>query len=213
MKRTSKPDPKNLSRRDADSARSLPRVGNGRARLHRVPQTAPSSPRAADVAAPDVAATDDVANELRIRALRRKRARQKLRARALMVLIPSIVISLFLMAATHVVMGDWRHWQGEVSAREAQMAALDTQLAIGRHRLTTLQAPKGREQLLVEHGFLRPGDRILLFPPTPEEKRAIAQNNSNDLSPHAEVSASEPTGSAVSRAARSIADWWRSHFK
>jgi len=205
MKRTSKPDPKNLSRRDADFARSAPRLGNERARLHSVP---PSSQRDANVAAPD-----DVANELRIRALRRKRARQKLRARALMVLIPSIVISLFLLAATHVVMGDWRHWQGEVSAREAQMAALDTQLAIGRHRLTTLQAPKGREQLLVEHGFLRPGDRILLFPPTPEEKRAIAQNNSNDLSPRAEVSQGEPTGSAVSRAGRSIAEWWLSRFK
>jgi hypothetical protein len=45
-----------------------------------------------------------------------------------------------------------------------------------------LQWEKGRTQSLVERGYIKPGDRILLFPTTPEE-RLRAELPRNDLAP------------------------------
>jgi hypothetical protein len=93
------------------------------------------------------------------------------------------VASLLLMGGMFKVHSEYREWQMRVEKREEELAALKTQLAVGQKRLTALQSPQGREQVLVEHGYLRSGDRLLQFPPDAEESRQ-ATLPPNDLTPH-----------------------------
>ncbi len=52
----------------------------------------------------------------------------------------------------------------QVAERQVQLDALERQKAEEQGRLAHLKSEKGREQLLVERGYLKPGDRFLLFP-------------------------------------------------
>jgi heme exporter protein D len=52
----------------------------------------------------------------------------------------------------------------QVEQRQVQLDALERQKAEEQGRLAHLKSEKGREQLLVERGYLKPGDRFLLFP-------------------------------------------------
>jgi hypothetical protein len=75
--------------------------------------------------------------------------------------------------------------------------------------LSVLTSSAGREQLLLEHGYLKPGDRFLLFPITPEEERAAALPK-NDLSPHPpSMQIGEADDSAWQRAGRTIGRAWQ----
>ncbi len=52
----------------------------------------------------------------------------------------------------------------QVAQRQTQLDALERRNAEEQGRLAHLKSEKGREQLLVERGYLKPGDRFLLFP-------------------------------------------------
>ena len=93
--------------------------------------------------------------------------------------------ALLLMGTMFSVHGEYRKWQARVARREGELAALKTQLSVGEKRLAALQSPQGRQQMLIENGYLRPGDRILEFPPDADEARQAALAP-NDLTPHTE---------------------------
>ena len=142
---------------------------------------------------------------------RRARARQK-RIWVWAQTLTFALASLLLMGAMFSVHAEYRKWQTRVHQREDELAALNTQLTVGQKRLAALQSPQGREQLLIEHGYLRPGDRILEFPAAPEETRQ-AQLPPNDLAPRSEEwnNASTANGSmwriAINSLQRRWAEW------
>lgn len=155
-----------------------------------------------------VAGIEDEATPAR-RVGTRQRARRGIRATTILFALVAGVFSLSLWAMTHVVWSEYRLYQGEVERREATLRDLQEQLETGRKRLAVLQSPKGREQLLIEHGYIRPGDRILLFPSIPEERRAAAISK-NDLSPHpATHSDGGARSSAWRRAGDTLSSWWQ----
>lgn len=122
------------------------------------------------------------------------------------------VVGLGLLVMIAMAQKDYNSWQAQVEFREKQLAALDEQHDVGKRRLAALASPKGRDQLLVEHGYLHPGDRILLFPATPAEKQA-ADIPKNDLSPHLlspQDGSADPNASIWKRTADTFRSWWNS---
>ena len=117
--------------------------------------------------------------------------------------------SLLLMGALFSVHTEYRKWQARVSKRDEELTALKTQLAIGQKRLAALQSPQGHRQLLIENGFLRPGDRILEFSSDAEETRQAALPP-NDLTPHADEwnATASSSGSMWRSAWHSLQERW-----
>lgn len=66
-----------------------------------------------------------------------------------------------LMLAAH---GNLSTVNLQVVQRQTQLDALERRKVEEQGRLAHLKSEKGREQLLVERGYLKPGDRFLLFP-------------------------------------------------
>jgi hypothetical protein len=140
--------------------------------------------------------------------LRGRRARKRIGATTLVCGLAASAFSLCLIVMTWAVLVDLRNWQGQVSAKQVQLEVLHEQLDSGRKRLAVLQSSKGREQLLHENGYIRPGDRILLFPTTPAENQ--------DALPSPTDSATKPlviengsTSSSWRRAGDMLGTWWR----
>jgi hypothetical protein len=144
----------------------------------------------------------------RLEMARQRQARQRMTATTLLFVVPTAVFSLMLMAMAHVVFRDWRSYESERRIAQAQLTALQEQLDVGQRRLNSLRSPKGREQILAEHGYLRPGDRMLLFPHRPGEENP---NGSNDIA--SDIAARRATirdgasSSAWDRAARTMTGW------
>jgi hypothetical protein len=83
-------------------------------------------------------------------------------------LAASCVVCVFLMREIVGVEGDHQMLRGAVHQKEIQLAALEKQKAEEKKKLAYLQSEKGRDQILAERGYLKPGDRILLFPVEPQ---------------------------------------------
>jgi len=84
----------------------------------------------------------------------------------------SCVACAFLLREISGAQADFRQIHQQVTEKQTQFRALDKQNSDEKARLAHLKSEKGREQLLAERGYLRPGDRILLFPT--EEKKVAA---------------------------------------
>ncbi len=126
-----------------------------------------------------------------------------------LILAGSLVLSLFFLIIGSWRLADYHRYQAQVRDKREQLAAIDKQRDIGRRRLAILNSPTGQEQLLLERGYLPPGDRFLLFPSTPAEERA-ATIPKNDLSPHPPALENAAAGaSAWQRAGRSMGSWWK----
>jgi hypothetical protein len=149
---------------------------------------------------------DEGASQQRLKMARRRRALQRVRATTLLFVLPTVAFSLVLMTLAHVVFGDWRRYNAEADIARAQLLALQEQLDNGKRRLAVLRSDKGREQLLVEHGYIKPGDRILLFPTEPGQD-VPSPLSTNDLAPRRAAIRDESAGSAWQRASRSLSDW------
>ncbi len=54
--------------------------------------------------------------------------------------------------------------KARVASKQTTLQALQKQLDQGRKRLSAFNGGSGRERALAENGFIRPGERILLFP-------------------------------------------------
>ena len=154
----------------------------------------------------DVEAEAENPGAVRLAESRRRAAQHKMRAATLLMVIPTTLASITLMAMAHVVFRDWRSYESEASIARAQLNGLQEQLEVGQRRLKVLRSAKGREQILAEHGFIRPGDRLLLFPKetTPESHSSRAQN---DIAAQRGAIRNAASSSAWERAARSVTGW------
>ncbi len=101
----------------------------------------------------------------------------------------------------------YREYQEQADSKASQLSALEAQHDTMKRRLAFLQLPKGREQTLLEHGYIRPGDRILLFPSEPKTTNSVRKTTPIPVT-QAPVVAREEGGTAWSRAARSVSRWW-----
>ena len=103
---------------------------------------------------------------------RRLRLKRRLTPWELAGFAVSCLACAFLLRPISGAQSDLNRVHNQVVDKQAQFRALDKQNSDEKNRLAHLKSEKGREQLLAEHGYLRPGDRILLFPtvekPTPE---------------------------------------------
>ena len=86
----------------------------------------------------------------------------------------------FFIGKSHA---SYRAFDAQVQAKTAALESLQEQQKTAKAHLALLESDKGRAQLLVERGYVRPGERILLFPETPGETRNSARLPSNDLAP------------------------------
>ena len=99
---------------------------------------------------------------------RRLRSKRRLTPWELAGFAVSCVACAFLLNEIGGAQADLRQIHNQVVEKQENFRILDKQRNDEKNRLTRLKSEKGREQLLAERGYLRPGDRILLFPP--EEK-------------------------------------------
>lgn len=70
--------------------------------------------------------------------------------------------------------GVWREYKevrAKVRIKQATLHDLRAELARAQKRLAGFNKGSGRERALAENGFVRPGERILLFPSSPEDAR------------------------------------------
>jgi cell division protein FtsB len=124
----------------------------------------------------------------RRRAARRAENNQKRRAVVLknaVLLSATGAVSLVLWFYTAKSYVAYQDFDAQVQIKRTQLRALEDQREAARARVSLLSSDKGRAQLLVERGYLRPGERILLFPARPDEmeKQRAARIPVNDLTP------------------------------
>ena len=116
-----------------------------------------SAPRRASAAPKKPIATDPGAKR---RALKKKRGRQRDFAAWLI----AGAVSVMIAGAAAGVWSEFQGAQGRVGEKRATLAVLTRELEIGKKRLRALASASGKERVLVENGFIKPGERLLLFP-------------------------------------------------
>lgn len=102
----------------------------------------------------------------------KRRAQKKVRARQNNLLAWTIALAVTIMIGGTAA-GVWSELQtvkGRVAQKRSTLADLSMQLESGKKRLGALASSSGKERVLVENGFIKPGERLLLFPkPTPHK--------------------------------------------
>lgn len=101
------------------------------------------------------------------RALKKKRGRQSN-------LVAWSVAGAITVAIAGTAAGIWTEYggaKGRVSQKRAVLGDLSAQLQTGKRRLSALASASGKERVLVENGFIKPGERLLLFPRTQSHKK------------------------------------------
>ncbi len=116
-------------------------------------------------------------------------------------------MSLLLGAMISDSLANYRWMRSQVDTRQTQLASLQAQKLNGQRRLAALRSPKGTEEVLHSHGYIRPGDRILLFPFGPEDSAEVPGNDLAPRPPEARP-AQKPTTSAWQGATRVLRRWW-----
>ena len=147
----------------------------------------------------------------RIKAVARKRRMR--RVPQLLLAIPAAIAFCVLSAMMAGNYAQFRKYQVQVDLKASQLAALQQTHGTLKHRLGFLQLPKGREQVLLEHGYIKPGNRILLFPTEPTKSDSLGTSSStrsNDAADSQGFSDKEEGGTAWDRAARTLSEWFKS---
>ncbi|WP_123580325.1 hypothetical protein [Abditibacterium utsteinense] len=101
------------------------------------------------------------------RALKKKRGRQNN-------LVAWLVAAAITVTIAGTAAGIWTELQsakGRVAQKRATFADLQAQFESGKRRLSALASASGKERVLVENGFIKPGERLLLFPKTQSHKK------------------------------------------
>jgi len=145
--------------------------------------SSPSRPRSSKSA--PVAKTPLDANERGVlrRAKRKKQQKRKnwgvwLGFAAISAMLAGVALGIHSVPKAR---GKWPHLKGvwgelkevraKVATKKATLHDLRVQLAGAQKRLAGFNRGSGRERALAENGFVRPGERILLFPPDPNANR------------------------------------------
>lgn len=145
----------------------------------------------------------------RIKAMARKRRLRRLPQWLLA--IPAGLAFCVLSAMMVANYAQFRKYQVQVDLKAGQLAALQQTHGTLKHRLGFLQLPKGREQVLLEHGYIKPGDRILLFPAEPAKSgfsEPPSSTRSNDAADSPAFSDNQEGGTAWERAMRTLSSWF-----
>jgi cell division protein FtsB len=111
--------------------------------------------------------------------IRRQRAAVGWKSLGAMIVTGAASFVIFFFIAKSYA--SYREFDGQVKGKTAALRALEEQQKTARAHLTLLESDKGRAQLLVERGYVRPGERILLFPARPNAKESRLPDN--DLAP------------------------------
>lgn len=82
--------------------------------------------------------------------------------------VASLCVSVFLVRSIALTADDHAKIQEQLHENQLQWSALERQRQEEAQRLSFLKSDEGRGQLLAERGYLKPGDRILLFPSVEE---------------------------------------------
>jgi hypothetical protein len=94
------------------------------------------------------------------RAQKKKRARQN----SLLAWTVAAAITIVIGGTAAGILSEYQRVQGRVSLKRATLADLKMELESGRKRLGALASAGGKERVLVENGYIKPGERLLLFP-------------------------------------------------
>jgi hypothetical protein len=129
----------------------------------------------------------------------------------------ALCVSFVLLAIIATNYGQYQEYDSQVDGKEGQLRALQSQHSDMKRSLAFLQLPKGREQVLLQNGYLRPGDRILLFP-SESKPSSVADDPANastptsspvlSVSPSTSANTAPETGNAWSRASDTLGRWW-----
>jgi len=146
-----------------------------------------------------------------IKAVSRRR-----RMRGLPQLLLAILAAIAFCVLSAMIVGNYaqfRKYQVQVDLKANQLTALQETHGTLKHRLGFLQLPKGREQVLLEHGYIKSGDRILLFPTEPAKPDFLTSPSSTQSTDDAAAqsfSDKQDGGTAWERASRTMSDWFKS---
>ena len=101
------------------------------------------------------------------RALKKRRGRQS----NLVAWIVAAAVTVTIAGAAAGIRTELKGAKSRVAQKSATLADLGAQLESGKRRLSALASASGRERVLVENGFIKPGERLLLFPKTQSPKK------------------------------------------
>lgn len=108
--------------------------------------------------------------------------------------------ALFLMVTIFSMRAEYSDWKAQVERREAEYSALQKKLTDEQKRLAALKSPQGRAELLIDNGYLKPGDRYLVFP-AENDSRRLAAVPGRDLPPVEQWRRSPAAGGSLWRGA------------
>jgi hypothetical protein len=162
-----------------------------------------------DDALPD--SPEDFRDEVATLKMRKRRAHTRQRRWSVWLITGAFTLtSLLLMVTIFSVQAEHSRWRNRVAQRETELAVLEAQLKTGERRLAALQSPQGRQELLINNGYLKPGDRYLEFKEDSDESKQ-AEAPPNDLTPHPSKWDSSPVqGGSIWRGAwNSLSKKWQ----
>ena len=93
----------------------------------------------------------------------------------------SLVACSLLLREIVAAQSDHQVIRRQLHDKQTQLAALEGQQREDEKKLAYLKSPKGREQILAERGYLKPGDRILLFPAEKPDETSTPKNAGTSL--------------------------------
>ena len=132
----------------------------------------PKSTRTADLSATSAKPTRKRSSQMQdVGVARRARKKAERRRKNLLVLLVFACVTAILSGTAFGtwqgrggVWGEYQDAKAKVATKEATLRDLRAQLQRGRKRLADFAHNGGRERALVDNGFIREGDRLLLFP-------------------------------------------------
>jgi hypothetical protein len=156
----------------------------------------------------------------------RRRRRVQMRRGNTLLLAAAGALSFILLAMIfepqNGAIAEYHRFQDQVEQNEVKFNTFKAQHEVMQRRLASLQLDKGREQILVEKGFVKPGERILLFPPepdvshrvdTPENTETLESGASPVAAPFSDKLPSDspaPSQSESRHSGGTLSGWWRS---
>ena len=208
MHHTPKTDPRRSARYTPPAARAPQRAARI-ARSGAVALEGEQNEQADELSAPPRRARSAPVTGARKRVRRATRKSGKMGRAHLILFTVSGMLCLVLLAMISIVHADYQHIKARADSKAELLAVLREQQRTAKRRLAALESGKGHEQLLLDHGYIRPGDRILLFPATVEERRK-REIPKNDLAPHlpAGMEGGHNGASAWRRAGAVLGGWW-----